>query len=139
VTKSGRKRCAVVVALLAAPLVLAACSSGPSTSSGSGSETSGGGGATAALAKAPAAVCQQLDGILSDGPDPGADPVGYALSQIRQLRALRSSDTALDATTLKLAEADQVFVNAAGNDKAAAAAIKKDDAAINTACPGVAQ
>ena len=112
----------------AGSLAFAACSSGGS---------SGGGGAAAAAA-APKALCQQLSGVFADGPDPDADPVGYALSQIEPLQAIHTSDaTALRAMS-KLISADQAFYNSNGSDKAAATAIKKADASLNKACPGVA-
>ena len=38
------------------------------------------------MAKAPVALCNELNGVLSDGPDPGDDPVGYTLSQILPLQ-----------------------------------------------------
>ena len=56
-----------------------------------------------AVAKAPAALCNELNAVLSDGPDPGADPVGYALSQILPLQQqVHSSDTSVMATVTKL-------------------------------------
>ncbi len=115
-------------ALLVAPLALAACSSG-----GSGGASGG-----AALAKAPNALCQQLNAVLSDGPDPDADPVGYALSQILPLQGVHSSDTAVMAAVGHLVAADQDLVRSNGDDKPAAAAIKKADQTIDQACPGVA-
>jgi hypothetical protein len=124
-----RRLTLLAIALPVAPLALAACSSGAS---------GGGGGGGAALAKAPSGVCQQLNAVFSDGPDPDADPVGYALSQILPLRDLHSSDTDLMATVSKLETDDEDLVKANGADKLAAAAIKKDDKAINSACPGVA-
>jgi hypothetical protein len=137
VSKRWLEATAVGLALVAAPVALAACSSGPSSPSGAGTTTPSGGG-TAAPAKAPAAICQQLNGVLSDGPDPNADPVGYALSQILPLRGLHSSDTSLMATVSKLETDDEDLVKANGDDSLAAAAIKKDYEAINSACPGVA-
>jgi hypothetical protein len=107
---------------------LAACSSGGSS----------GGSAGGGAALAPAALCQQLNAVLSDGPDPDADPVGYALSQILPLRGVHSSDRRVIATVDQLAAADQELVNSNGSDKAATAAIKKSDHALDQACPGVA-
>ena len=118
-----------VAALIGAgSLAFAACSSGGS---------SGGGGAAAA-AGAPHALCQQLNGVFSDGPDPDADPVGYALSQIQPLQAIHSPDSSAMHEVSQLISADQGFYNSNGSDKAAASAIKKADASLNKACPGVA-
>jgi hypothetical protein len=127
------------LAMVTVPAALSACSSGSSAPSAAGtSSTTSGGGVTAALAKAPASTCQLLNDVFSDGPDPDADPVGYALSQILPLRNLESSDSALMATVSKLESDDEDLVKANGADSLAAAAIKKDDKAIDSACPGVA-
>jgi acyl CoA:acetate/3-ketoacid CoA transferase alpha subunit len=125
-----RRLTLLTIPLLAAPLGLAACSSG--SSSGSGSSASGG------AAIAPAALCEQLNGVFSDGPDPDADPVGYALSQIMPLQGLHTSDSSAMATVSSLADADQALVNANGADKSATATIKHDDAALDRVCPGAA-
>jgi hypothetical protein len=125
----------LVLALLAVPLALAACGGGASSAtSGQGS-----GKASTVAAKTPPALCQALNAVLSDGPDPGADPVGYALSQILPLQQqVHSSDTAVMATVDQLIAADQAFYDTKGDDKSAAATIQKDYAALNRACPGVA-
>ena len=112
-------------------LALAACSSGGSSSASSS------GGADAA-AKAPTVLCQQIGGVLSDGPDSDADPVGAALSQILPLQGIHSSDTSVIHTVSKLVSADQAFYHSNGTDKTAATAIKKAEASLNKACPGVA-
>jgi hypothetical protein len=115
-------------------LALAACSSG-----GSPSASGGGGAATAATAaKAPTSLCQQIGGVLSDGPDSDADPVGAALSQILPLQAIHSSDDSVIHTVSKLVSADQAFYNSNGTDKSAATAIKNAETSLNKACPGVA-
>src|ERR1700728_189965 len=92
----------LVLALLATPVALAACGSGSS-----GGSTAGGGGA---VGQAPPALCQQLNGVFSDGPDPDADPVGYALSQIMPLQQIHSADRTAMATVARLVGADQAFV-----------------------------
>jgi hypothetical protein len=126
---------ALALTLAAAPLVLAACSSGGSNPGSAGSGHSGG----AAVAKAPVALCNELNAVLSDGPDPDDDPVGYALSQILPLQQqVHGSDTAVMTTVNQLIAADQALYNSSGADKSAAATIKKDYTALNKACPGVA-
>jgi hypothetical protein len=119
-----------VLALAAIPVVVAACSSGSP-----GGATSGGGGAQAA---APQALCQQLNGVLSDGPDPDADPVGYALSQIMPLGQIHSGDRAVMATVARLVTADRAVVASNGDDRAATATVKDAYESLNRACPGVA-
>jgi hypothetical protein len=120
----------LTISLLAAPLALSACSSGSS-----GRSSAGGG---AALAKAPAGLCEQLNAVFSDGPDPDADPVGYALSQILPLQGVHTSDAAVSATVDRLIAADQDLVKSNGDDTSATAAVKKADDTLNQACPGVA-
>jgi hypothetical protein len=113
--------------LVALPLLLTACGSG-----GVAGTTSGGG-----LALAPHALCQTLTGVFANGPDPDVDPVGYALSQILPLTNLHSPDTAAVDTVNDVVAADRALVRSNGSDRAAKAAIKKDEARLNQACPGV--
>jgi hypothetical protein len=121
---------ALVSLALAVPL-WAACGSGSPSSSGG----SGGG---AALGPSSESVCQQLNGVLSDGPDPGADPVGYALSQILPLTHVHGADARVAATVEGLIAADRALVASKGADAAASKAIAADDASLNRVCPGVA-
>jgi hypothetical protein len=100
-----------------------------------GSTGSGGG---AANGHPSSAVCQKILAVLSDGPDPDADPVGYALSQILPLGQVRTADLTVSATLHSLIEADRALVKSNGSDKTATADIKKADTSLNTACPGVA-
>ena len=116
----------VAVLIGAGSLALTACSSGGSS-----------GGSGGAAAAAPQALCQQLNAVLSDGPDPAADPVGYALSQIEPLQAIHSSDSSAMRGVSQLISADQAFYHSNGSDKAAATAIEKADTLLNKACPGV--
>jgi hypothetical protein len=87
---------------------------------------------------APAALCKKLHGIFSDGPDPDADPVGYALSQIKPLSAVHTSDHAASTVLTKLVAADRALYTSNGSDPAAKEEIKKADAQVNKSCPGVA-
>jgi hypothetical protein len=105
--------------------VLAACSS--SSSGGSSTQS-----------QAPTAVCQKVLAVLSDGPDPDADPVGYALSQIAPLGQIHSSDSELAQRLSALISADETLVHSNGSDHAASKSIAKDDADLNKDCPGVA-
>lgn len=95
-------------------------------------------GAPAVGASAISAACTAVGAALSDGPDPDADPVGYAEAQIRPLRAIQTSDQALRAAIRDLATAyAQVFAS----DGASAAASKAVTAAaskVNAICPGAA-
>jgi hypothetical protein len=116
----------VATSLVVAVPLLTAC----------GASSNGGGGA--ATAKAPAALCSKILAVLSDGPDPDADPVGYALSQVDPLGDIHSSDHAVQTTLTTLIAADKALVSAKGADHAAKATITRADKSLNVACPGVA-
>ena len=75
--------------------------------------------------------------MLSDGPDPGADPVGYAFAQILPLRQIHTSDSALQAAIDDLAGAYQEFYGSNG-DKVAAKAVTTASDKVNAICPGAA-
>ncbi len=89
-----------------------------------------------AAAAAPAAesTCAQVGDALSDGPDPGADPVGYAEAQIQPLRQIHATSPALAQAITTLAGAYSRFYTANGTGPAKPAlstAIKR----INSLCP----
>jgi hypothetical protein len=82
-------------------------------------------------------VCQDISAVLSDGPDPSADPVGYALAQVKPLRQIQTSDMALRAAIDDLASAYERVVttkDSASAKQGVAAASDKIDAI----CPGAA-
>ena len=85
--------------------------------------SSGFSGGGSSQAQAPTAFCQAVWAVLSDGPDPVAHPVGYALSQIAPPGQIHTSDHAL--------------VNTNGSDHAAATSLAKYDTGLHKACPGV--
>jgi hypothetical protein len=95
-------------------------------------------GAAVNAAHAPTALCQKILGVFSDGPDPDADPVGYALSQILPLGQIHTSDHSVSTTLHSLVKSDRALVKSNGADKAAQSGIKKADKSLNKACPGVA-
>lgn len=115
---------ALTALALTAPL-LAACSSSQS-------------GGSSSRAQAPAAVCQKLLGVLADGPDPDADPVGAALSQIAPLGQIHTSDHDLAQRISGLVAADRALVSSNGSDHAATKSIAMEDADLNKLCPGAA-
>jgi hypothetical protein len=109
-------------ALLACSALISACGS----SSASSSSPSGALGST----------CTQVGGVLSDGPDPGVDPVGYADAQILPLRQIHTADPSLHRAIDDLASAYQRVERSNGATaatKAAAHAASRLDAI----CPGV--
>lgn len=74
--------------------------------------------------------------MLSDGPEPAADPVGYAQAQVLPLRQIRTSDGKLQEAIYDLAGAYQAF-SAEGRveqprERAVSAAVEK----VNAICPG---
>jgi len=113
-----------LVASLGAALFLTACSSGS--------------GRAPSAAPAPRTACTQISAALSDGPDPGADPVGYAEAQIQPLRAIRTGDTVLRAAISSLASAYASVYDSDGKSSAAAKAVKAASRKVNSICPGAA-
>ncbi len=113
-------------------LLVCACSSAArSTASASSSTASS---STAATESA----CQQLSAVLSDGPDPGADPVGYAEAQIRPLRQVSVSSQALRAAISQLADAYQQVFASNGTSSDAKEAVAVASSKLNSICPGAA-
>jgi len=82
-------------------------------------------------------ACKEVGAVLSDGPEPAADPVGYAQAQILPLRQIRTPDRKLHAAINRLATAYLTFV-ARGGDRAAGSAVKAAAGAVNAICPGAA-
>lgn len=83
--------------------------------------------------------CTTVADILADGPDPDADPVGYAEAQVLPLKQATITDAGLKKAVTALADAYQDF--SAGSDPGGtSAALKVDKAVIevNAICPGVA-
>jgi hypothetical protein len=110
--------------------VLTFCALGAASGLLSACGSPGAPGATAAVTS----VCQQVSAVLSDGPDPGADPVGYAEAQVLPLRQIRTSDTALKAAIDDLASAYQAFFRSNGA-KAAKGAVSKASNRVDAICP----
>ena len=109
-------------------LALAACGSASSTSS------------TASLGSAVQQGCTSVADVLSDGPDPDSDPVGYAEAQVLPLRQLTISDATLHRAVLTLASAYETFSTSSTSTRAAsAAAVTKAENEVNKICPQAAQ
>jgi hypothetical protein len=82
-------------------------------------------------------ACQQVSAVLSDGPDPGADPVGYAEAQVLPLRQIRTADQSLQGAIDGLASAYQQFSSTNGTT-AAKHAVSRASEQVNAICPGAA-
>jgi hypothetical protein len=121
---SSRHLLAVPTSLVVVALVVAACGSSAGARTPPSSKTA-----------SIAAACQQVAAALADGPDPGADPVGYALAQIKPLRAIQPSDESLRSAILGLASAYQGFYDDKGT-KAASALVTSAGSRVNKFCPG---
>ena len=89
---------------------------------------------SSATAAAPPA-CQKVSAALSDGPDPDADPVGYAQAQILPLRQIHTSDHTLQMAIDRLSTAYQAFVTA-GGDRGAKKGVTAAASAVDAICPG---
>jgi hypothetical protein len=112
---------------LAVLLPVCACSSSSSSSSAATSVTS----VTAATA-----ACDQVSAVLADGPDPDADPVGYAQAQILPLRQIRTSDATVGKAIVTLAGAYSSYSAANGTNKTITATLNGAINRINALCPG---
>jgi hypothetical protein len=115
----------LVLALALSAAGLAACSSNSS------------GQATTTTAGATETTCQDVAAVLSDGPDPGADPVGYALAQVLPLRQIHTGDAALQKAIDALASAYEEVYQTKGS-KTANTAVTKASNQVNAICPGAA-
>lgn len=95
------------------------------------------GGSAQPPSSAVQSTCQAVSAVLSSGPDPGADPVGYALAQILPLRKIKkTSDASLQHTIDQLSKAYQEFYDHNGNGEAAKRAVAQATDRINALCPG---
>jgi len=119
--------------LLIAFLVCACSSSAPSPA-----KATAGNEATASNAAAIANTCQQVSAVLADGPDPDADPVGYAEAQIIPLRRLDVPSQALRSVVGQLADAYQQFFASNGKSSTAKEAVAVASKKLNSLCPGAA-
>jgi hypothetical protein len=83
-------------------------------------------------------TCQQVSAVLADGPDPDADPVGYAEAQIIPLRRLDVPNQALRTVVSQLADAYQQFFVSNGKSSTAKEAVAVASKKLNSLCPGAA-
>jgi hypothetical protein len=111
-----------LVALMA--VLLAGCG-GPSAPASSGAVTH--------------EECTAVANVLSDGPDPDADPIGYAEAQVLPLRQLQVSDPALREAVERL---DAAYARFSADDGAQSArysaAVSVAEKGLNKICPGAA-
>jgi hypothetical protein len=121
--------------LIGLTAALAACSSGsPASRPATSRPTAARQVSRAALRSA----CSQVSAVLSDGPDPDADPVGYAEAQILPLGQIRTADAPLRAAIGRLTRAYQEFFASNGTSGAAKLAVAAASKQVNAFCPGAA-
>jgi hypothetical protein len=84
-------------------------------------------------------TCQAVTAVLTDGPDPDADPVGYALAQVRPLRQIKpTSDQPLQTAIDQLASAYPQFYAAHGVGASVKRAVTRASDRLDALCPGAA-
>ncbi len=93
-------------------------------------------GSTQASSSSVRSTCQQVGAVLSDGPDPSADPVGYAEAQPVQLHGISTTDRPLRTAIDELADAYQDFFDTNGS-RAAQSAVDQAGKKLDSICPGV--
>jgi hypothetical protein len=121
VLTAHRSPAGLTVALVLAALLAACGSSSQST-------------ASSTLAKRRA--CKQVEAVLSDGPDPEADPIGYAQAQVLPLRGIHASEAKLAGAIGELAFAYRQY-GASKGSTSAQARVNSATRAIKTLCPGI--
>jgi hypothetical protein len=116
---------------LAMIALASACSSGGQTAASTTSATQ------AQVQVQVQQICQQVSAVLSNGPDPGVDPVGYAQAQTLPLEQLHvSPQTTIGQAISTLASDYSSYVAANGTGKAVNSALTASIKRINSLCPG---
>jgi hypothetical protein len=115
------------LALIGLTASLAACGSAAPTAAASAAKVS---------AADRHATCTQVSAVLSDGPDPADDPVGYAEAQILPLAQIRTADVPLRAAIGRLASAYKAFFASNGTSGAAKLAVASASKQVDAFCPG---
>lgn len=113
----------VPVLVLGASTVLSACGDSPSATT---------------KAKVIKSACTKVSAALSDGPDPSADPVGYAEAQIRPLSQIKTSDADMQ-TAIKYLDATYRLYFQTNGSHAASNSVKAALQLLSVYCPGVGQ
>jgi hypothetical protein len=109
---------------VAAATLLTACGSSSKTMSSS--------------AKVKKETCQQVEAVLSDGPDSEADPIGYAQAQVLPLRQIHTSDEKLQEAIDRLASVYETVSDRNGDRHSTKSAVTAAADKVNAICPGAA-
>jgi hypothetical protein len=92
----------------------------------------------AASTTAVSQACEQVGAVLTQGPDPDADPTGYAEAQILPLRGIHAPDQRLKTAIDQLATAYQQVFARNGKSATATSAVASASKKVNAICPGAA-
>jgi hypothetical protein len=98
----------------------------------------GSAGTATSAADATRQSCRQIGSVLADGPDPDADPAGYAEAQILPLRQVHIADQPLKTAVGQLDSAYQQLFSSNGHSSAAVKAAAAASQKVNAICPGAA-
>jgi hypothetical protein len=82
-------------------------------------------------------ACNKVSAVLSDGPSPKADPIGYAESQMGPLLLVNAPTKALRSALQDLSAAYVQFFTTNG-DAASKRLLSRADEQLGDVCPGVA-
>lgn len=126
-TRQPAVAAAAATPVVALTLLLAGCG---------GSSASASASSAAPSASAVSQACQQVGAVLSDGPDPDADPAGYAEAQILPLRQIHAPDQRLTTAISQLAAAYQQVFASNGTSAAATRAVTGASKKVSAICPG---
>jgi hypothetical protein len=98
------------------------------------------GAAATAASPSPALrqTCLRVGAVLSDGPDSGADPIGYAEAQILPLRKIRTSDRPLQNAIDALSAAYKALYRASDRGASVKRGVAVASRDVDAICPGVA-
>ncbi|MGH3191834.1 MAG: hypothetical protein ACRDOL_32245 [Streptosporangiaceae bacterium] len=80
-------------------------------------------------------TCQRVSAVLGDGPDPDADPVGYAEAQVLPLRQISTSDQALRNAIGQLADAYRQIYDSNGTSSKAKESVTVASKKVDSICP----
>jgi hypothetical protein len=95
-------------------------------------------GGAASDAAAVKKACAQVSAVLSDGPDPDADPAGYAEAQILPLKHIKAPTQSFRSALSHLDDAYRQLFASQGKSSAATSAVATASKKINRICPGAA-
>jgi hypothetical protein len=97
----------------------------------------GSGPPTATIRPAPTTTCERVTAVLSNGPDPQEDPVGYAQAQVLPLAHIHTADGRLGRAITTLDDAYRGLLTSKGT-RGTRAAVTAAARRLDSYCPGAA-